>query len=64
VWSFIDEHANWAKRYGNLASLGLPDAVREEIRDIPNDYGGESRRDDTRGVRSGDSHDSGPQQDA
>ena len=30
-WSFIDEHADWAKRPGNLASIGLPDAVRNAI---------------------------------
>jgi hypothetical protein len=43
-WSFIDEHADWAKRPGNLTSIGLPDAVREAIRDIPNDYGGDNRK--------------------
>jgi hypothetical protein len=43
-WRFIDEHADWAKRPGNLASIGLPDAVQEAIKDIPNDYGGESRK--------------------
>lgn len=43
-WSFIDEHADWAKRPGNLASIGLPDAVREAISDIPNDYDGENRK--------------------
>ena len=36
-WSFIDEHADWAKRPGNLAGIGLADSVREAIRDIPND---------------------------
>jgi len=28
-WSLIDERADWAKQPGNLASLGLPDAVQE-----------------------------------
>jgi hypothetical protein len=43
-WCFIDEHADWAKRPGSLASIGLPDSVRETISDIPNDYGGENRK--------------------
>ena len=43
-WSFIDEHADWAKQPGNLASIGLPDAVRKAIKDIPNDCSGESRK--------------------
>jgi len=43
-WAFIDEHANWAKREGNLQSLGMPSSVRESIREIPNDYGGENRK--------------------
>jgi hypothetical protein len=43
-WRFIDEHADWAKRPGNLASIGLPDSVREAISGIPNDYGGENRK--------------------
>jgi hypothetical protein len=43
-WSFIDEHSNWAKREGNLQSLGIPASVWEAIRDISNDYGGESRK--------------------
>jgi len=43
-WPFIDEHSDSAKGPGNLASIGLPDAVREAIRDIPNDYGGENRK--------------------
>ena len=43
-WCFIDEHADWAKRPGNLSSIGLPDSVREEIQDIPNDYCGEKRK--------------------
>jgi len=30
---FIDEHADWGKCLGNLASIGLPDAVRETIWD-------------------------------
>jgi len=42
VW--IDEHANWAKRPGNLVSIGLPDAIREVIADIPNDYSGPNRQ--------------------
>ena len=43
-WGFIPEHADWAKREGNLQSLGMPTSVWESIRDIPNDYGGESRK--------------------
>jgi hypothetical protein len=43
-WSYIDEHANWAKREGNLQSIGLPASVWETVRDIPNDYGGENRK--------------------
>ncbi|MGA2606222.1 MAG: hypothetical protein ABSH01_02050 [Terriglobia bacterium] len=43
-WRFIDEHSDWARRPGNLASIGLSDVVREHIRDIPNDYSGENRR--------------------
>lgn len=43
-WRFIDEHADWAKCPGNLASIGLPDAVREGIKDILNDYDGENRK--------------------
>jgi hypothetical protein len=43
-FAFIDEHANWAKRPGNLVSIGLADSAWEAIRDIPNDYGGESRK--------------------
>jgi hypothetical protein len=34
---FIDEHGDWAKQPGNLASIGLPDAVQEAMGDIPND---------------------------
>ena len=30
-WPFIDGHADWAKRHGNLAIIGLPDAVRNAI---------------------------------
>jgi hypothetical protein len=43
-WSFIDEHGDWAKRPRNLASIGLPDSVREAIRDISNDYHGPNRK--------------------
>ena len=43
-FALIDEHANWAKRPGNLESIGLPTSVWETIRDIPNDYGGENRK--------------------
>jgi hypothetical protein len=43
-WSFIEGHGDWAKEPGNLASIGLPDAVREAIQGIPNDYGGEIRK--------------------
>ena len=43
-WAWIDEHANWAQRPGNLVSIGLPDSVREAIADIPNDYAGENRK--------------------
>jgi hypothetical protein len=43
-WSFIDEHADWAKRPSNLISIGLPDPVQEAVRDIPNDCGGEGRK--------------------
>ena len=43
-WAFIPEHADWAKREGNLQSLGMPTSVWESIRDIPNDYGSESRK--------------------
>ena len=42
-FAFIDEHANWAKRLGNLESLGFPVSIWEAIRDIPNDYGGQNR---------------------
>lgn len=42
-WCLIEEHAEWAKRPGNLTSIGVPDAVREVISDIPNDYFGENR---------------------
>lgn len=42
-WPFIDEHPGWAKRSGSLSGIGLPDAVREAMRDIPNGYGGENR---------------------
>jgi hypothetical protein len=38
-WSYIDEHANWAKRPGNLERIGLPVSVWEAIRAIPNDQG-------------------------
>jgi hypothetical protein len=41
---YIDEHSNWAKRPGNLESIGLPTSVWETIRDIPNDYGGDNRK--------------------
>jgi len=41
-WSFIRERTGWAKRPGNLTSIGLPDAVREVISDIPDDYFGET----------------------
>ena len=43
-FAWIDEHANWAQRPGNLASIGLPDCVREAIADIPNDYSGPRRK--------------------
>ena len=43
-WSFIDEHSDWAKRPGNLVSIGLPDSVWDAIRDTPNDYGGPNRK--------------------
>jgi hypothetical protein len=42
-WTFIPEHADWAKRPANLESLGLPTSVWDSIRDIPNDYGGHKR---------------------
>jgi hypothetical protein len=43
-WWFIDEHASWAKREGNLQRIGLPTSVWEAIRSTPNDYSGENRR--------------------
>lgn len=43
-FAWIDEHANWAQRPGSLASIGLPDSVREAIADIPNDYSGPRRK--------------------
>src|SRR5208282_2757149 len=43
-WAFIDEHANWAKRPGNLVGIGLPSSVWDEIHITPNDYGGENRK--------------------
>jgi hypothetical protein len=43
-WSYIDEHVNWAKRPGNLESIGLPTSVWKIIRVIPNDYGGDNRK--------------------
>ena len=43
-WAFIPEHADWAKGEGNLESLGLPTSVWETIRNIPNDYGRENRK--------------------
>jgi hypothetical protein len=43
-WSFIDEHSDWAKRPGNLMTIGLPDTVRETIRNVENDYFGENRK--------------------
>lgn len=43
-FAFIDEHANWAKRPGNLEGIGLPVSIWETIRDIPNDYGGPNRK--------------------
>jgi hypothetical protein len=43
-WRFIDEHADWAEEPGNLANLGLPAAIQEAIKDIPDDCGGESRK--------------------
>src|ERR1019366_3224595 len=30
-FAFIDEHANWARRPGNLESLGMPTSVWESI---------------------------------
>jgi len=38
-WRFIDEHSDWAKRPGNLESIGLPDSVRLAIQGIFNDHG-------------------------
>jgi hypothetical protein len=43
-WAFIPEHADWSKGEGNLESLGLPTSVWETIRNVPNDYGGENRK--------------------
>jgi hypothetical protein len=42
-FAYVDEHANWAKRPGNLESIGHPVLTWETIRDIPNDYGGQNR---------------------
>jgi hypothetical protein len=43
-WAFIPEHADWAKREGNLVRIGLPVSIWETIRNIPNDYGRENRK--------------------
>lgn len=43
-FAYIDEHSNWAKRPGNLVSIGLAESAWEAIRHIPNDYGGDSRK--------------------
>jgi hypothetical protein len=43
-FAYVDEHANWAKRPGNLAGIGIANGAWEAVRDIPNDYGGESRK--------------------
>jgi hypothetical protein len=43
-WRSISEHADWAEEPGNLASIELPEAVQEAIKDIPNDCSGESRK--------------------
>ena len=43
-FAYIDEHANWSKRPGNLVSIGLANSAWEVIRDIPNDSGGENRK--------------------
>jgi hypothetical protein len=51
-FAYVDEHCNWAKRPGNLESLGLPTSVWESIRDIPNDYGGQNRESILRTVMS------------
>ncbi len=42
-FAYIDEHANWAKRPGNLVSVGLAESAWEAIRYIPNDYSGKNR---------------------
>jgi hypothetical protein len=43
-FAYVDEHADWVKRPGNLERIGLPASVWETIRNIPNDYGGENRK--------------------
>jgi len=43
-WRFADEQADRVKQPGNLASIGLPAAAREAIKDIANDCSGESRK--------------------
>ena len=43
-FAYIDEHANWAKRPGNLASIGLAESAWEAVRNIPNDYSGDCRK--------------------
>ena len=43
-FAYVDEHANWAKRPGNLAGIGIAIGTWEAIHEIPNDYDGESRK--------------------
>jgi hypothetical protein len=40
----IDEHADWVKREANAAEIGLSPVVWKSIATIPNDYGGENRK--------------------
>ena len=49
-WQFISGHADRAKHPGNLANTGLPAAVQETIKAIPNDCGDKSRKKTLLGV--------------
>jgi hypothetical protein len=44
AYKWIDDHARWAQRPGNAASLGVPDDVIEELGRIPWDFNGSGRK--------------------